>query len=59
VRRQGFASALLGAAAGWGREHAARWGVLQVALQNTGARAVYDRLGFVEHHRYRYLVPAS
>jgi N-acetylglutamate synthase len=31
--------------------------VLQVALQNDGARALYDRLGYVEHHRYRYLVP--
>jgi N-acetylglutamate synthase len=59
VRRRGVGSALLGAAAGWGREHGARWGVLQVALHNTGARAVYDRLGFVEHHRYRYLVPPS
>lgn len=59
ARRRGVGSALLGAAAGWGREHGARWGVLQVALQNTAARAVYDRLGFVEHHRYRYLVPPS
>jgi ribosomal protein S18 acetylase RimI-like enzyme len=59
VRRQGFATALLAAAAGWGREHGARWAVLQVALQNTTARALYDRLGFVEHHRYRYLVPPS
>jgi ribosomal protein S18 acetylase RimI-like enzyme len=59
VRRQGFATALLAAAAGWGREHGGRWAVLQVALQNTTARALYDRLGFVEHHRYRYLVPPS
>jgi N-acetylglutamate synthase len=59
ARRQGLATALLGAAAGWGRGHGARWGVLQVALQNTGARALYDHLGFVEHHRYRYLVPPS
>jgi hypothetical protein len=33
--------------------------VLQVALQNDGARALYDRLGYVEHHRYRYLVPPA
>jgi predicted GNAT family acetyltransferase len=32
---------------------------MQVALHNTAARALYDRLGFVEHHRYRYLVPPS
>jgi hypothetical protein len=31
--------------------------VLQVALRNTAARALYDGLGAVEHHRYRYLVP--
>ncbi len=59
ARRQGLASALLAAAAEWGQERGARWGVLQVALHNTGARALYDRLGFVEHHRYRYLVPPS
>jgi ribosomal protein S18 acetylase RimI-like enzyme len=59
ARRQGLATSLLGAAAGWGRAHGARWAVLQVALQNTTARALYDRLGFVEHHRYRYLVPPS
>jgi ribosomal protein S18 acetylase RimI-like enzyme len=57
ARRTGLASRLLGAAAAWGRERGARWGVVQVALPNTGARALYDRLGFVAHHRYRYLVP--
>lgn len=59
ARRRGLASALLAAAAQWGQERGARWGVLQVALHNTGARALYDRLGFVEHHRYRYLVPPA
>jgi N-acetylglutamate synthase len=57
ARRRGHATALLAAAAAWGRERGARWAVLQVALQNDGARALYDRLGYVEHHRYRYLVP--
>jgi N-acetylglutamate synthase len=57
ARRQGLASVLVGAVASWGREHGARWTVLQVALHNTGARALYERLGHVEHHRYRYLVP--
>jgi ribosomal protein S18 acetylase RimI-like enzyme len=51
------ATALTAAAAAWGREHGARWAVLQVALHNTAARAFYDRLGTTEHHRYRYLVP--
>jgi ribosomal protein S18 acetylase RimI-like enzyme len=57
ARRRGHATALLAAAGAWGRERGARWAVLQVALQNDGARALYDRLGYVEHHRYRYLVP--
>ncbi len=57
VRRRGLAGALLRSAAAWGLRHGARWGVLQVALHNGPARALYDRVGFVEHHRYRYLVP--
>ena len=59
ARRRGHATALLTAAGAWGRERGARWAVLQVALQNDGARALYDRLGYVEHHRYRYLVPPT
>lgn len=57
ARRRGVARALVTAAAGWGRARGARWLVLQAAVHNDGARAVYRRLGFVEHHRYRYLVP--
>lgn len=57
ARRRGLATALIGATAGWGRGLGARWAVLQVALPNTGARAFYAGVGFVEHHRYRYLVP--
>jgi N-acetylglutamate synthase len=59
ARRRGHATALLAAAGIWGRERGARWAVLQVALQNGGARVLYDRLGYVEHHRYRYLVPPA
>jgi GNAT superfamily N-acetyltransferase len=59
ARRQGYATTLVGAGAEWGLGHGARWAVLQVALQNTVARTLYERLGFVEHHRYRYLVPPS
>jgi ribosomal protein S18 acetylase RimI-like enzyme len=57
ARRQGLATALLASVAEWGQEHGARWAVLQVALQNGRSRALYDHLGYVEHHRYRYLVP--
>jgi N-acetylglutamate synthase len=59
ARRRGLATDLTAAAAVWGAERGARWAVLQVALKNTGARALYDHLGFVEHHRYRYLVPSE
>jgi len=59
ARGRGIATGMLAAAAEWGRERGARWMVLQVALQNAGARSLYGRLGMVEHHRYRYLVPAD
>lgn len=59
ARRLGVATGLMAAAAAWGQEQGARWEVLQVALKNAGARALYDRLGFVEHHRYRYLIPGD
>ena len=58
ARRQGLATALVGAVAAWGQKRGARWSVLQVAVHNTGALALYERLGHVEHHRYRYFVPA-
>ena len=57
ARRAGVGTALTAAAARWGRAEGARWAVLQVALHNAAARALYDRLGATEHHRYRYLVP--
>ncbi len=55
----GGAGALTVAAARWGRGHGARWGVLQVAVHNTAALALYARAGWTEHHRYRYLVPSG
>lgn len=55
-RRTGVGTALTAAAARWGRDRGARWAVLQVALGNTAARALYERLGCTEHHRYHYLV---
>ena len=57
ARRSGVGTALLAAAATWGRARGARWGVLQVAVHNTAALALYARAGWTEHHRYRYLVP--
>lgn len=59
VRRRGYAQALTAAIAGWGLARGTRWAVLQVALHNSAALALYDHLGLVEHHRYRYLVPPT
>jgi ribosomal protein S18 acetylase RimI-like enzyme len=59
LRRRGYGSRLLAAAAVWGRERGARWGVLQVAVHNTAALALYATTNWTEHHRYRYLVPAA
>lgn len=57
ARRKGLATGLLSAAARWGLEHGARWAVLQAALHNAGAHALYTHRGFTEHHKYRYLIP--
>lgn len=59
ARRGGIGTRLTAGAAAWGRDRGARWAVVQVALHNTAARALYQRLGAVEHHRYRYLVPPA
>jgi ribosomal protein S18 acetylase RimI-like enzyme len=39
----------------WGAERGATTAYLQVLGDNEPALALYERLGFVEHHRYRYL----
>jgi ribosomal protein S18 acetylase RimI-like enzyme len=59
ARRTGVATALTAGAAAWGRAHGARWGVLQVALDNEPALAFYRREGWTEHHRYHYLIPGN
>jgi len=41
----------------WGAERGATTAYLQVLGDNTRAFALYDGLGFVPHHRYRYLAP--
>ncbi|OXM68148.1 MULTISPECIES: GNAT family N-acetyltransferase [Amycolatopsis] len=56
-RRRGLASALMAACGPWAAERGATRTVLQVAVDNAGALAFYERLGFTEHHRYRYWVP--
>ncbi|GAB3583930.1 GNAT family N-acetyltransferase [Amycolatopsis endophytica] len=56
-RRRGLASALMAACGPWAAERGATRCALQVAVDNDGALAFYDRLGFTGHHRYRYWVP--
>jgi ribosomal protein S18 acetylase RimI-like enzyme len=53
-RRQGLATAVMAALGSWARAGGASSCVLQVASSNGPAIALYDRLGFTEHHRYHY-----
>ncbi len=57
-RRRGLAKALMAASGAWAAERGAAECVLQVAVDNAPALALYEALGFREHHRYRYWVPA-
>ena len=54
-RRRGLGSAVMLGLADWAGQHDATDAYLQVELGNDPARAMYERLGFVEHHTYRYL----
>jgi ribosomal protein S18 acetylase RimI-like enzyme len=58
-RRRGLATSIMTALGRWGRARGASSCVLQVASANEPALALYERLGFAEHHRYHYrLAPA-
>jgi ribosomal protein S18 acetylase RimI-like enzyme len=54
ARRRGLATAVMAALGGWGAARGATSCLLQVASGNAPALALYDRLGFTAHHRYRY-----
>jgi len=58
-RRTGLARQVLAEAVGWAASYGARTACLAVTAENTAARALYERLGFVTHHAYRYLSPAD
>ena len=38
----------------WGHDRGATHTYVQVAAENVGALSMYRRMGFVDHHRYRY-----
>lgn len=54
-RRRGLALEVLRALVGWAAEQGATTTYLQVRGDNSAALALYERLGFVTHHSYRYL----
>jgi len=58
-RRGGLARGLLLELVAWAEARGAVRCALQVAEHNTAAWKLYESLGCVEHHRYRYWVPAG
>jgi aminoglycoside 6'-N-acetyltransferase I len=54
ARRRGVAKALMAEVARWGAERGAETLTLEVLTSNAEARAVYDRLGFLEESRILY-----
>lgn len=57
-RRRGLARSLMAASGQWAAARGATECVLQVWVGNAPALALYEALGFREHHRYRYWIPA-
>ncbi|MGE0221595.1 N-acetylglutamate synthase, CG3035 family [Mycolicibacterium sp.] len=55
ARRRGLAGALCSGLLAWGESHGATRGYVQVVAENTGARALYESMRFVVHHRSRYV----
>lgn len=56
ARRRGLGSRVMAGISEWGRQHGATDVYVQVAPENSGAVATYERLGFTEHHRYHYYI---
>ena len=55
LRGQGLGAGVLRALLEWAAEGGATSAYLQVEAGNTRAVALYERLGFLTHHSYRYL----
>ena len=53
-RRRGLATAVMAALGAWAHAEGGQACLLQVASSNSAALALYQRLGFTEHHRYHY-----
>jgi N-acetylglutamate synthase len=58
-RRLGLATAVMAGLGAWARERGGYSCLLQVAGTNAPALALYERLGFTEHHRYHYRLGAG
>jgi N-acetylglutamate synthase len=59
-RRRGLATAVMASLGDWAADRGAHSCTLQVVATNAPALALYDRMGFTEHHRYHYrLAPPS
>ncbi|RYU14155.1 GNAT family N-acetyltransferase [Nocardioides iriomotensis] len=56
-RRRGLALVVVQELVRWAAERGAGTAYLQTRGDNPAALALYDRLGFVTHHEYRYLAP--
>lgn len=58
-RRRGLATSVMAALGTWAADRGATSCALQVVASNAPALALYDRLGFTEHHRYHYRLAAD
>jgi GNAT superfamily N-acetyltransferase len=56
-RQRGLAATIMRELGHWAARHRARNAYLQVGYDNPAAIAAYQRIGFVVHHDYRYLLP--
>ena len=55
ARRRGLARALCAGLLDWARGRGATRAYVQVVAENTAAQALYESMGFVVHHRSRYV----